>query len=160
MRKNLLKQVPILAAVACALALTACEYDVPITATPTRQLDARLLGNWTIVTPQKSEQMKIRRFDDWNYIVSIDGGLLRAHHSDLGGMPLVSVQSIEDAKRKYSYVAWVLSDDGNRLTIKTIRESLVPKETKDTATVVRLIESNRENPQLFEESSAYTRDPK
>jgi hypothetical protein len=54
----------------------------------------------------------------------------------------------------------VLSDDGNRLTIKTIRESLVPKETKDTATVVRLIESNRENPQLFEESSAYTRDPK
>jgi len=160
MRKNLLKHVPLLTAVACTLALTACEYDVPITASPTRQVEARLLGDWTIVTPQKREHMQIRRFDDWNYVVSIDGGLLRAHHSDLGGMPLVSVQNLEDAKRKYSYFAWVLSDDGNRLTIKMIRESLVPKETKDSATVVRLIESNRENPQLFEESTVYTRDPK
>ena len=158
MRKKLLKQVLILAAVACALALTACDYDVPITASPTRQVDARLLGNWTIVTPQKSEHMKIRRFDDSNYVVSYGGDLFRAHHSDLGGMPLVSVQTIEDAKRKYCYFAWALSDDGNRLTIRTIRTNVIPKETKDTATIAKLIENNRDNPQLFEESFAYTRD--
>ena len=75
-------------------------------------------------------------------------------------MPLVSVQNLEDGKRKYSYFAWAISDDGNRLTIKTIRASVVPKETKDTQTIVKLIESNRENPQLFEESFAYTRDRK
>ena len=74
-------------------------------------------------------------------------------------LPLVSVQQIED-QRKFVYFAWQLSDDGNRLTIKTIRASVIPKETRDSATVAKLIETNRANAQLFEDTFVYTRDPK
>jgi hypothetical protein len=154
-----LKRILSSAVVACTLALSACDYDVPITANPTRRVDARLLGNWTLVSPLKSEHMKIRRFDDSNYVIAYQDGFYRAHHSDVADLPLVSVQQIED-QRKFVYFAWQLSDDGNRLTIKTIRASVVPKETRDSATVTKLIETNRANAQLFEDSFAYTRDSK
>ena len=148
------------AVVACTLALSACDYDVPITTNPTRRVDARLLANWTLVSPLKSEHMRIRRFDDSNYVIAYQDGLYRAHHSDVADLPLVSVQVIEDQQRKFVYFAWQLSDDGNRLTIKTIRATVIPKETRDSGTVAKLIETNRANAQLFEDSFAYTRDPK
>lgn len=144
--------------VACVLGLIACDYDVPITTTPTGPVDERLLAEWTLVSPGKSEHMKIRKFDDSNYVVSYDGDLYRAHHSNLAGLPLVSVQWIDGDERKYAYFSWRLSDDTNRLTIRTIRASVVPKETKDTATIAKLIERHRDNPELFEETHQYTRD--
>ncbi len=165
MRFQHLKRGLLIIAVGCTLALIACDYDVPITTTPTRRVDARLFGDWWIITAEKEqreprlEHMKIRRFDDSNYAISYEGGLYRAHHSDAAGLPLVSVQEIEDEQRKYVYFAWQLSDDGKRLTLRRISTDVIPKATKDSATVVKLIETNRANPQLFQEPREYTRVP-
>ena len=148
----------------CTLLLSACDYDVPITVHPTRAIDERLLGDWWIWTAERVEHLKIRRFDSSNYVIShgdqdpYQRDFYRAHHSDIPGLSLVSVQRIEDeGDGKYCYFAWELSDDGKRLTLKRINTDVIPKNTEAAATIVQLIESNRENPQLFSDSAVYSR---
>lgn len=160
-----LRDVLLSAIVGCALALSACDYDVPITSSPTRPVDARLLGDWWLLAVEKDqrephlEHMKIRRFDDSNYSISYQGDLYRAYHSDVAGLPLVSVQSIEDKDRKYLYFAWQLSGDGKQLTLRRVSTNVIPKATTDSATIVKQIENSRNNPQLFQESVEYKRVP-
>src|SRR5262249_23382594 len=55
----------------CSLAFAACQYDVPITSSPTRNVEQRLLGNW--VSLDGKENMKVRRLDDNTYVVYYDG---------------------------------------------------------------------------------------
>ena len=68
-------------AVLCCFVISGCDYEVPITAGPTRKLDERLLGNW--ISKDGKEKMKVRRLDDSTYIGSYDGDLFRAFHSDV-----------------------------------------------------------------------------
>ncbi len=49
--------------------------------------------------------MKVVRLDDSNYIVSYNGDLFRAYHSDVAKTPFVSVQILDSAKAKYAYSA-------------------------------------------------------
>ncbi len=108
------------------LAFAACEYEVPITPSPTRGVQERLLGDW--VSLDGKEQMKVRRFDDNIYIVYYDGDLFRAYHSDVAETPFVSVQDINSSNRKYAYVVWKLLDDGKRLSLRNVKRTVIPKE--------------------------------
>lgn len=63
------------------LAFSACQYEVPITSSPTRKVQEQLLGNWT--SSDGKEKLKLRRLDDSIYIVYYDGDLFRAYHSDV-----------------------------------------------------------------------------
>src|SRR6266705_428954 len=83
----------------CALIFSACQYDVPITSGPTRNVQERLLGNWTSADGQ--EKLKLRKFDDSMYIVYYDGDLFRAYHSDIGEISYASVQDLDSNDRKY-----------------------------------------------------------
>jgi hypothetical protein len=149
----------VLCTITCLLALYACNYDVPITSAPTHPIDKRLIGSWSLKTPgQKTEQMTIRPYDDSNYVVWYDGDLYRAYHSDVAGMPLISAQNLNDSERKYLYLAWKLSEDGKRLTIRAVSTDVIPTTEKDSAAIVKLLEANRDKPQLFGESADYTRD--
>jgi hypothetical protein len=146
------------------LVISGCDYDVPITVNPTRPIEERLLGDWRILTAEKIEHLKIRRFDGLNYVISYgeedpyQRDFYRAHHSDVAGLALVSVRRIEDeGEGKYCYFAWQVSGDGKRLTLRRINVEIIPKDTADSATIQKLIENNRGNPQLFSESSVYTR---
>ena len=65
----------------CVLALTACQYEVPITSSPTRKVQERLLGDWT--SADGKEKLKLRSLDDSVYVVYYDGDLFRAYHSDV-----------------------------------------------------------------------------
>ena len=65
----------------CILGFRACEYDVPITPSPTQKVQERLLGDWT--SADGKEKMKVRKLDDSVYIVYYDGDLFRAYHSDV-----------------------------------------------------------------------------
>lgn len=58
----------ILTAAYC-LWLAGCEYDVPITSSPTHKVDERLLGNW--VSQDQKDGMQIGKYDDANYVVSL-----------------------------------------------------------------------------------------
>ena len=139
----------------CILAFAACQYEVPITPSPTRGVQERLLGDW--VSLDGKEQMKTRRLDDRIYIVYFDGDLFRAYHSDVAETPFVSVQDINSRDRKYAYVVWKLSDDGKRLSLRSVQSKVIPKEQKDSATVVELLKENAKNPELFGEEIQFNK---
>ena len=113
------------------------------------KVQERLLGDWT--SSDGKEKMKLRRLDDSIYIVYYDGDLFRAYHSDVEGTPFATVQDLNSNDRKYAYVIWKLSDDGKNLRLRSLNDKMVPKETKDPATVVALLTKNAHNPGLFGE---------
>jgi len=129
-----------LAVCLCILAFTACKYEVPITSSPTRNVQEQLLGDWT--SSDGKEQMKVRGLDEGFYVVYYDGDLFRAYHSDAADIAFVSVQDLNSKDRKYAYVVCKLSDDGKHLSLLNVNDKVVPKETKDSATVVALLSKN------------------
>jgi hypothetical protein len=140
----------------CILAFAACEYEVPITASPTRSVQERLLGDW--VSQDGKENMKVRRLDETIYVVDYDGDLFRAYHSDVADAPFVSVQDINSSERKYAYVVWKLSDDGKRLSLRSVQSKVIPKEQRDSATVAGLLKENAKNPELFGEEILFIKE--
>jgi hypothetical protein len=140
----------------CVLVFSACEYDVPITSAPTRKVQEQLLGNW--VSLDGKENMRLRRLDDSTYVVYYDGDLFRAYHSDVGDTPFATVQDLNSNDRKYAYVVWKLSDDGKNLSLRNVNDKVVPKETRDSATVVVHLTKNAANPELFGEEIEFKKE--
>jgi hypothetical protein len=140
----------------CILAFSACEYEVPITSSPNRKVEERLLGDWSSLDGK--EKMKVRRLDDSIYIVYYDGDLFRAYHSDVADTPFVSVQDINSSDRKYAYVVWKLSDDGKRLSLRNVNSKVISKEQKDSARVAELLKENARNPELFGEEIEFKKE--
>lgn len=135
---------------------TGCEYEVPLTSKPTRKVDERLIGNWT--SESEKDKMKVRRLDDSIYIVSYNGDLFRAFHSDVARRAFVSVQDIESSERKYAYLAWKLSEDGRQLVLQVVSREVIPKDLKDSAAIQKLVEKNLQNPKLLEEEVQFEKD--
>jgi hypothetical protein len=109
----------------------------------------QLLADWT--SADGKEKLKLRSLDDSIYIVYYDGDLFRAYHSDVAEMPFASVQDLNSSDRKYAYVIWKLSDDGKNLRLRSVNDKVIPKETRDPASVVAFLTKNARNPELFGE---------
>jgi len=139
----------------CIVAFSACNYEVPITSSPTRKVQEQLLGNW--ISLDGKENMRVRRLDDSTYVVYYDGDLFRAYHSDVAERPFASVQDLNSNDRKYAYVVWKLSDDGKRLSLRSVNK-VIPKETKDSATVAALLTKNAHNPELLGEEIEFRKE--
>ena len=137
------------------LTFSACEYETPITSSPTRKVEERLLGNW--VSLDGKENMKVRRLDESIYVVYYDGDLFRVYHSDVAETPFVSVQDLNSRERKYAYVVWNLSDDGNRLTLRSVNSKVLPKATRDSYAVAAFLKENARNPELFGEEIQFNK---
>jgi hypothetical protein len=140
----------------CSLAFTACQYDVPITSGPTRKVQEQLLGDWT--SDDGKEKLKLRSLDDSIYIVYYNGDLFRAYHSDVAETPFASVQDLNSRDRKFAYVLWKLSDDGKLLRLRNVNDKVVPKETKDSATIAALLKENATNSELFGEEIEFRKE--
>jgi hypothetical protein len=140
----------------CSLALTACQYDVPITSSPTRKVQEQLLGDWR--SADGKEELKLRSLDDSIYIVYYDGDLFRAYHSDVAETPFATVQDLNSSDRKYAYVVWKLSDDGKHLSLRNVNDKVISKETKDSGLVVALLTKNAGNPDLFGEEIEFRKE--
>jgi len=140
----------------CVLVFSACNYEVPITSSPTRKVQEQLLGNW--VSLDGKENMRVRRLEDSTYVVYYDGDLFRAYHSDVAETPFATVQDLNSNDRKYAYVIWKLSDDGKDLRLRNVNDKGVPKETRDSATVVGLLTKNAGNPELFGEEIEFKKE--
>ena len=119
-------------------------------------MQEQVLGNW--ISQDGKEHMRVRRLDDSIYIVYYDGDLFRAYHSDVADTPFVSVQDINSDDRKYAYVVWKLSDDSKRLNLRNVSDKVIPKETKDSATVVALLNKNARKPELFGEEIEFRKE--
>ena len=140
----------------CILAFTACEYEVPITSSPTRKVQEQVLGNW--ISQDGKEHLRVRRLDENIYIVYYDGDLFRAYHSDVADTPFVSVQDINSEDRKYAYVVWKLSDDSKQLILRSVNRDVIPKEKKDSTAVAKFLKDNAKNPDLFGEEIAFNKE--
>jgi hypothetical protein len=102
--------------------------------------------------------MRVRRLDDSAYVVYYDGDLFRAYHSDIAETPFTSVQDLNSNDRKYAYVVWKLSDDGKRLSLRSVNNKVIPKETRDSAAVTALLTKNARNPELFGEEIEFRKE--
>ena len=145
----------VVAAFLCLVLFGACQYEVPITQSSTRKVQEQLLGNW--VSLDGKENMRVRRLDDSTYVVYYDGDLFRVYHSDVGETPFVSIQDLNSNDRKYAYVVWKLSDDGKNLSLRSVNK-IIPKETRDSATVAALLAKNAHNPDLFGEEIQFRKE--
>ena len=54
-------------------------------------------------------------------------------------------------------MVWKLSDDGKHLSLRSVNK-LIPKETKDSATVAALLTKNVRNPELFGEEIEFRKE--
>jgi hypothetical protein len=140
----------------CIFAFTGCDYEVPITPSPTRKVQERLLGNWT--SSDGKEKMRVWQLDDSIYIVYYDGDLFRAYHSDVAETPFASVQDLNSTDRKYAYVVWNLSDDGKRLRLRSVNRHVIPQERKDSAALAKFLVENAKKPDLFGEEIEFRRE--
>ena len=139
-----------------SLALGACQYDVPITSSPTRKVQEQLLADWR--STDGKDELKLRRLDDSIYIVYYDGDLFRAYHSDVAETPFATVQDLNSSDRKYAYVVWKLSDDGKHLSVRNVSDKVISKETRDSDTVVALLTKNVSNLELFGEQIEFKKE--
>jgi hypothetical protein len=139
-----------------SLALGACQYDVPITSSPTRKVREQLLGNWR--SSDGKEELKLRRLDDSIYIVYYDGDLFRAYHSDVAETPFATIQDLNSSDRKYAYLVWKLSDDGKHLSLRNISDKVISREIRDSDTVAALLTKNATNPELFGEEIEFRKE--
>ena len=141
------------------LFLSGCNYDVPLTAKPTRKIDSRLIGDWVAVDKDSKEedQMHVRKLDDVTYVVSMDKDIYRAFHSDFAGTAFLSVQDLNSTERLYVYVTYQLSADGRQLSVFTVNTKVVPEETKGRAALQKLIKQQLANPKLLNEPMVFTR---
>ena len=114
------------------------------------------MGDWT--SDDGKEHMNVRRLDENTYVLYYDGDLFRAYHSDVAETPFATVQDLNLSDRKYAYVIWKLSDDGKNLKLRSVNDKVVPKETKDSATVVALLRKNASNPDLFGEEIEFQKE--
>jgi hypothetical protein len=141
-----------------ALLLTGCNYDVPLTEKPTRQIDERLLGVWVADNKEdkKEEFMVVRKFDDSTYVVALDHDIYRVFHSDFADNPFLSAQDLNFGDGKYTYYVWQLSADGVKLSLKGVSTKVVPGETKGRAALQKLIKANLANPKLYGDTLVFT----
>jgi hypothetical protein len=116
----------------------------------------QLLGDWT--SADGKEKLKLRSLDGSIYVAYYDGDLFRAYHSDVAETPFASVQDLNSSDRKYAYVIWKLSDDGKRLRLRNVNDKVVPKETKDSASIVALLTKNARNSELFGEEIEFQKE--
>ncbi len=140
------------------LFLGSCNYDVPITGSPTRRVEPSLLGVWVARQKDsaKPDEMKVRQLDGFIYIISFNGDLYRAYHSDVDKVPFVTVQDIESSDRKYAYFTWQLSADGAVLTLTPVSTRLIPPTIPNSATVQQLLRQHADNPNLLLEPVQFT----
>ena len=137
------------------LSLGACQYSVPITERPTRNVEMKLIGNW--VSADGRETIKIRTLTHSTYIVSYKNVLFQAFHSDLSGISFLSVQELETRERSYTYLTYRLSEDGTKLYLRLVNEEVVPRETKDVTSIQQLLKRNLQNPALLRKEDEFTK---
>lgn len=135
------------AAVVMTLVLAGCIYDAPLTANPTRRVDARLVGDWT--SDDGKELLKVRALDATTYLLILNGDPFRAWHSDFADTAFVTAQDLDGPARKYAYLKYALSDDGQRLTAYAVNADVVPATLKSSSEARRLVRSSLDNPKLF-----------
>ena len=138
--------------------LSGCIYQAPITEKPTGKIDGRLVGDWIAKDESgKEEHMAVTKLNDSEYIVNYGGAVFHAFESDVNGTRFVSAQNIsplKDSERLYAFLTYELQDDGKKLVLRTVNQSVISEKLQTTAEIQKAIADNLKNPDLFNKDSA------
>ncbi|HKY26759.1 MAG TPA: hypothetical protein VJM12_02310 [Pyrinomonadaceae bacterium] len=135
--------------------LGACQYSVPITERPTRNVDNKLIGDWA--SAHQGQRLKIRSLTNNTYIVSYSGFVFQAFHSDISGVPFLSVQELETDARSYSYLIYRVSEDGTKLYLRLVNDEILRGQTSSTKVVQKVLKQNLQNPALLHHEDEFTK---
>jgi hypothetical protein len=141
---------------ALTFALVGCDYQVPLTETPTRPVQAQVLGNWVGVGEEDS-MLNLRRLDENTYLAIIDNDAYRVFHSDFAGLALVSAQDLNSSERKYCLYTWALQDGTKHLVLRRVSSRVVPEDVPDSATLQQQLQRHLQDPALLGEEIVFRR---
>lgn len=148
-----------LPAVLLCFLLGSCIYEAPLTKSPTRKVDERLVGDWVSVE-EKPSVVQIRKFDDSNFIL-IDGrSVYRVFHSDFEGVNFLSLQNLEtkgSSARKFAFIDYRF-EQPDRVRARAINKKVVPETLRTTSELQKRVRDHLKDPQLFNKDEiVYTR---
>ncbi len=157
----------LLTGILCAL-LAGCDYTVPLVTTPTIHIDRSALGLWQrTVGKGKTQDLLILPLSDKEYLISFPAGAKNAMFARAclwrgDGLRLVQVDWFGTARAKlpkddrtYQYASYAI--DGDTLTVRLLNPQVVPKDVNSTKALVKAIEENRHNPNLFRDAMVFRR---
>jgi hypothetical protein len=149
-----------LATLPLALLLSGCPYESsePLSPPGEASLDARLFGNWTcrLGEDEKDARVTFLAFDARQYALlwqqkDEEPALLRAHRSELGGLPFLNIQVLDPAdrpaERAWSFARYAFEGDQLRFTAikgETFPKALPPSELRAA------VEKRAADPALYE----------
>lgn len=145
-----------------ALGFTGCDYRLPLTATPSRPIDEHFLGRWVeIRQPRAPKRMTIRRGTGDTYRISYDDGdgwrPIEAYHSDVAGLPLMTVQyASPTSDHPFVYAMFTLSDDERYLVVRRISPKIIA-DADDRDALIQSLISNKDNPDLLITEATFER---
>ncbi len=128
---------PLLVALLLTVFLSGCIYEVPVSLTPSREIDRTVLGAWEY-GEERETKLQITEADAHYYTISIrppKGGFInvgqmdfRAHHTKVAELDIVNVQLIDPTTKKPG--KWALLSythpDADTIRIRLIDERVVP----------------------------------
>ena len=79
----------------------------------------------------------------------VDARLVGDWTSDFAELPFVTVQDLDDPARKYAYLKYALSDDGQHLHAHAVSSETIPSTLKSSSEARRRVRASLEDPQLF-----------
>jgi hypothetical protein len=133
-----------------SLLAAGCNYDVPLTAAPTRPVDPRLLGNWVAMDGKNKIIMRVRKYDEQTMVLSYEHDVFRAYHSDVAGVPLVSVENLDRTAPSWLYINYRFEDGGRKLTLRSVHDDVVHRaDAKTPALAQQLVQQNFTHPGLY-----------
>jgi hypothetical protein len=141
------------------LLLGSCIYEAPLTESPTRKIDDRLIGDW-VSAEEKPSVIQIRKFDDSNFILIDGGNVYRVFHSDFEGVHFLSLQNLEtngSSARKFAFLDYRF-EQPNRVRARAVNKDVVPETLRTTPELQKSVRDHLKDPQLFNKDEiVYTR---
>ena len=141
---------------------SSCIYEAPLTQTPTRKIDERLIGDWVSVE-EKPSVIQIRKFDDWNFILIDGGNVYRVFHSDFEGLNFLNLQNLDNnstSARRFALIDYRF-EQPDRVRARALNKDTVPESLRTTSELQKGLRAHLKDPQLFnKEEIVYTRQTK
>ena len=146
-------------AILFALLLSSCIYDAPLTDSPTRKIDERLIGDWVSVE-EKPSVVQVRKFDDTNFVLIDGGNVYRMFHSDFEGINFLSLQNLDtngSSARKFAFIDYRF-EQPDRVRARAINKNVVPDTLRTSSALQQSVRDHLKDAQLFnKEEIVYTR---
>lgn len=139
--------------------LGSCIYEAPLTESPTRKIDERLIGDWISVEENPSV-VQVRKFDDFNFVLIDGGNIYRVFHSDFEGVNFLSVQNLDttgSSARKFAFIDYRF-EEPDKVRARAVNKDVVPETLRTASALQKSVHEHLKDPRFFNKDEiVYTR---